>query len=324
MIGRREFVSLFAGVAAWPLAARAQQSAMPAVGILDSTGRAGAKLVAAFRAGLSEGGLIESRNVAIEYRSTEQYAELPAFADELVRHRVTVIAALGGVPAKAAKAATATIPIVFCVGGDPVELGLVASLNRPGGNLTGVTFFAAQLLQKQVGILRDLVPKATLIGILVNPNNPRHQADAGDVQAAARTLGLEVYVAKAGSERDLDAAFGRFMQRNAHALIIAGDAFFFFQREQIVALAARHALPMMYNLRDYVTAGGLMSYGASVAHAYRQAGIYAARLVKGEKPGDLPVMQPTKFDLIINLKAAKALALPIPDKLLSLADEVIE
>jgi putative tryptophan/tyrosine transport system substrate-binding protein len=305
----------------WPLAARAQQPALPIVGILEDSGP---KVVAAFREGLSEGGIVEGKNVAIEHASAQRYAELPALAGALVRRRVAVIAALGGVPAKGAKAATATIPIVFSVGGDPVELGLVASFNRPGGNLTGVTFFAAQLLQKQVGMLHDLVPKATTIGVLVNPNNPRHQADIGDVQAAGTTLGLEVEVAKAGSERDLDAAFVRLVQRNAHALIIAGDAFFLFQREQIAALAARHAIPAMYNSRDFVVAGGLMSYGASLTDAAHQAGIYAARIVKGEKPGDLPVMHPTKFELVINLKTAKALGLTVPDKLLVAADEVIE
>jgi putative ABC transport system substrate-binding protein len=318
---RRDFITLLGGAAVWPLHARAQQPAMPIVGILENSG---ARWVAAFRKGLSEGGLIEGRDVAIEHLSTQHYAELPALAAALVRRRAAVIAALGGLPAKEAKAATATIPVVFTVGGDPVELGLVASLNRPGGNLTGATFFAAQLLQKQVGILHDLVPNATVIGLLVNPNNPRHQADSGDVQAAARTLGLEVHVAQAGSERDLDAAFARLMQRDARALVMAGDAFFFFRREQIVALAARHAIPMMHNIRDYVAAGGLMSYGASFADVHRQAGVYAARIVKGEKPGDLPVLQPTKFELAINLKAAKALGLTVPPNLLALADEVFE
>jgi len=318
---RRQFITLLGGAATWPLAARAQQQALPIVGILDDLG---GKWVPTFREGLSEGGLIESRNVAIEHRSTEQYVELPALAAELVRRRVAVIAALGGLPAKVAKAATATIPIVFIVGGDPVELGLVGSLNRPDGNLTGATFFAEQLLQKQVGILHDVVPNATMIGVLVNPNNPRHQVDAGDVQAAARTLGLEVHVAEAGSKRDLDAAFVRLMQQNARALIIAGDAFFVVQRKQIVALAARHAIPTMYNIRDYVVADGLMSYGASLPDALHQVGIYAARIVKGEKPGDLPVMQPTKFELTINLKTAKALGLTVPLIMQMTADEVIE
>jgi putative ABC transport system substrate-binding protein len=318
---RREFILALGGTAALPLAARAQQAALPIIGILEDSG---AKVVAAFREGLSEGGLVEGRDVAIEHRSTIQYAELPALIQALVRQRVAVIAALGGLPAKEAKAATTTIPIVFTVGGDPVELGLVTSLSHPAGNVTGVTFFVAQLLQKQVGILRDLVPNTTTIGVLVNPNNPRHQEDVGDVHKAAATLGLEVHVAKAGSESELDPAFVGLVQRNSRAVILAGDAFFLFQREQIAALAARHAIPTIYNTRDFVVAGGLISYGASLAEAARQAGIYAARIVKGEKPGDLPVMQPTRFELTINIKAARALGLQIPDKLLALADEVIE
>jgi putative tryptophan/tyrosine transport system substrate-binding protein len=322
MMRRRDFITLLGGaVAAWPLAARAQQAAMPIVGIIDTSG---VNSVVAFRHGLSDGGLEEGRSVVIDYRSTQQYADLRAIADELVRRRVTVIAALGGLPAKEAKAATTTIPIVFCVGGDPVELGLVPNLNRPGGNLTGTTFFAAQLLQKQVGILQDLVPKSATIGVLVNPSNPRHGADARDVQAAARTLGLGVYVAAAGSEAEFDTAFVDLGRHNARALILAGDAFFSHQRNKIVALAARHAIPAIYNIRDYVLAGGLMSYAASLGEAYRHSGIYAARVVRGENPGDLPVMQPTTFQLVINFKAAKALGLTIPPTLLALADEVIE
>ena len=317
---RREFITLLGGAAAWPLAARAQQPTLPIIGILEDLGP---KVVGAFREGLSKGGVIEGSNVAIEHASTEQYTEMPALAQALVRHGVAVIAALGGVPAKYAKAATTTIPIVFSVGGDPVELGLVRSLNRPGGNLTGVTFFAAQLLQKQVGILHDLVPKATAIGVLVNPDNPRHPADIGDVQTAGTTVGLEVVVLKAGTERDLDAAFARLLQRNARALIIAGDAFFLFHRKQIAALA-RHAIPTMYNTRDFVAAGGLMSYGASLTDAAREAGMYAARIVKGEKPADLPVMQPTKFELVINMKSAKELGIEVPISMQMLADEVIE
>ena len=317
---RREFITLLGGAAAWPLAARAQQPTLPIIGILEDSGP---KVVGAFREGLSKGGVIEGSNVAIEHASTEQYTEMPALAQALVRHGVAVIAALGGVPAKYAKAATTTIPIVFSVGGDPVELGLVRSLNRPGGNLTGVTFFAAQLLQKQVGILHDLVPKATAIGVLVNPDNPRHPADIGDVQTAGTTVGLEVVVLKAGTERDLDAAFARLLQRNARALIIAGDAFFLFHRKQIAALA-RHAIPTMYNTRDFVAAGGLMSYGASLTDAAREAGMYAARIVKGEKPADLPVMQPTKFELVINMKSAKELGIEVPISMQMLADEVIE
>jgi ABC-type uncharacterized transport system substrate-binding protein len=316
---RREFITGLGGAMAWPLTSRAQQDGMPVVGILDNSG-----WVDAFRKGLIEGGLIEGKDVAIEVRATERYSELKTFAEELVQRRVTVIAALGGVPANEAKQATATIPIVFTIGGDPVELGLVANLNRPGANLTGTTFFAAQLLQKQVGLLRDLLPKATTMAVLINPNNPRRQADIRDVQAAARTLGLQIVLSEAGSDRDLDTAFARFNEQKAQVGIIAGDAFFFVQRERIVALAANHAIPMMYNIRDYVAAGGLMSYGASLPDAYSQAGLYAARVVKGEKPGDLPVVQPSKFGLAINIKAAKALNLDIPLHIQQIADEVIE
>jgi ABC-type uncharacterized transport system substrate-binding protein len=273
---------------------------------------------------LSEEGQIEGRNVAIELRSTGQYGEVPSLAAELVQRRVPVIAALGGPAAAAAKAATGTIPIVFSVGGDPVELGLVPNINRPGGNITGVTFFAKQLLQKQVGILHDLVPKASVLGVLINPNNWRHQADAGEVQAAARTLGLNVHIANASSERDLDAAFASLVQRHARALVIAGDAFFFRVSTRLVALAEQHSVAAMFGTREFVDAGGLMSYAASLADAHRQAGVYVGRILKGEKPGDLPVMQPSKFELVINLKAAKALGLDVPLHLQQLADEVIE
>jgi putative ABC transport system substrate-binding protein len=318
---RRTFITLIGGAAAWPLAARAQQPALPVAGVLNSVGD---KFVTAFRKGLNEEGQIEGRNMAIELRSTEQYSEVPSLAAELVQRRVAVVAALGGPAAAAAKAATATIPIVFSVGGDPVELGLVPNINRPGGNVTGVTFFAKQLLQKQVGILHDLVPKASLLGVLINPNNWRHQADADEVQAAARTLGLDVHVATAGSERDLDAAFAGLVQRNVRALVIAGDAFFFRASARLVALTERHSVAAMFGTREFVDDGGLMSYAASLADANRQAGIYVGRILKGEKPGDLPVMQPSKFELVINLKAAKALGLEVPLHLQQLADEVIE
>jgi putative tryptophan/tyrosine transport system substrate-binding protein len=320
---RREFISLVGcAAAAWPVAAHAQQPSLPIVGILDDSGSPW--WVAAFRQGLNEGGLIEGRDVATDLRSTEQYSDLRPLADQLVQRQVAVIAALGGVPAQVAKAATTTIPVVFAVGGDPVEIGLVPNINRPGGNITGATFFAAQLLQKQVGILHDLVSKATTIGVLVNPNNPRHQSDEHDVQTAARTLGLEVHVAKAGDEPDLDAAFVDFADHAAGALIIAGDAFFLVKRAKIISLAAHHGIPMIYNVRDYVISGGLISYGPSVPDVCRQVGIYAARIVKGEKPADLPVVQPTKFDLVINLKTAKVLGLSVPQTLLATADEVIE
>jgi ABC-type uncharacterized transport system substrate-binding protein len=318
---RREFITLLGGAAAWPLAARAQQQTMPVAGILNS---AGDKWVAAFRKGLSEEGQVEGRNVAIELRSTAQYGEVPSLAAELVQRRVAVIAALGGPAAAAAKAATATIPIVFSVGGDPVELGLVPNINRPGGNITGVTFFAKQLVQKQVGILHDLLPKASVLGVLINPNNWRHQVDADEVEAAARTLGLGVHIAKAGTEGDLDAAFTGLVQRHAQALVIAGDAFFFRVSTKLVAFAEQHSLAAIFGSREFADAGGLMSYAASLAEAHRQAGIYVGRVLKGEKPGDLPVMQPSKFELVINLKTAKALGLELPPNLLALADEVIE
>jgi putative ABC transport system substrate-binding protein len=321
-MNRRDFITLLGGAAAsWPLAARAQQQTMPVAGILNS---AGDKWVAAFRKGLSEEGQVEGRNVAIELRSTAQYGEVPSLAAELVQRRVAVIAALGGPAAAAAKAATATIPIVFSVGGDPVELGLVPNINRPGGNITGVTFFAKQLVQKQVGILHDLLPKASVLGVLINPNNWRHQVDADEVEAAARTLGLGVHIVKAGTEGDLDAAFTGLVQRHAQALVIAGDAFFFRVSTKLVAFAEQHSLAAIFGSREFADAGGLMSYAASLAEAHRQAGIYVGRVLKGEKPGDLPVMQPSKFELVINLKTAKALGLEIPPNLLALADEVIE
>src|SRR5262245_8490835 len=258
---RRAFITLLGGAAAWALSARAQQSAMPVAGILNSAGH---KWVAAFRKGLSEEGQVEGRTVAIELRSTEQYGEAPALAAGLVQRRVAVIAALGGPAAAAAKAATTTIPIVFSVGGDPVELGLVSNINRPGGNVTGVTFFAKRLLQKQVGILHDLVPKGSVLGVLINPNNWRHHADADEVQAAARTLGLDVHVAKAGSEQDLDAAFASLVERHVRALVIAGDAFFFRASIKLVALTQQHSVAAMFGTREFVDAGGLMSYSASL------------------------------------------------------------
>ena len=319
---RRELITLLGGAAAaWPLAARAQQTTMPVAGILNS---AGDKWVASFRKGLSEEGLVEGRNVAIELRSTAQYGEVASLAAELVQRRVAVIAALGGPAAAAAKTATATIPIVFSVGGDPVELGLVPNINRPGGNITGVTFFAKQLVQKQIGILHDVVPKASVLGVLINPNNWRHQADADEVQAAARTLGLEMHIAKAGSEGDFDAAFAGLVQHHAQALVIAGDAFFFRVSTKLVALAEQHSLAAIFPSREFADAGGLMSYAASLADAHREAGVYAGRVLKGEKPGDLPVMQPSKFELVINLKTAMALGLTIPPGVLAIADEVIE
>jgi putative tryptophan/tyrosine transport system substrate-binding protein len=318
---RREFISLLGGAAVWPLAARAQQPAMPVVGVLDSVG---ANAVAAFRDGLNEVGYVEGRNVAIELRATDRYDRLSELATELLLHKVAVIAAIGGPSAHATKAAAASIPIVFSVGGDPIELGLVSSINRPEANITGVTFFSKQLLQKQVGILHEFVPKVSVLGVLINPKNPRHRADSGEVQAAARTLGLDVHIANAASERDLIDAFTSLVQHHAKALIIAGDPFFLRNITKLVALAEQHSVAAVFASRDFAVAGGLMSYGASLPDAYRQAGIYVGRILKGEKPGNLPIIQPSKFELVLNLKTAKALGLMVPDKLLALADEVIE
>ena len=318
---RREFIMLVGGAAAaWPLAARAQQRSMPVIGVLNSVG---AFAVTAFRKGLGEVGYAEGHNVALDVRTTEQY-DLAALAADLVRRQVAVIAAIGGPSAPAAKAATAAIPVVFAIGGDPVELGLVASLNRPGGNVTGATFFTAQLLQKQVGLLHELVPKAAVFGVLVNPNNPRAQADVTSVEAAVRTLSRETLVVHAATERDLDTAFETLSRRRADVIVITGDPFLLRARATLAALEARFGIATINAAREYAEAGGLMSYGASIADAYRQAGIYTGRILKGEKAGDLPVMQPTKFELLINLKKAKALGLEVPPMLLARADEVIE
>ena len=318
---RRGFITLLGAAAAWPLAARAQQAGVPVVGVLDTVGT---NAVAAFRGGLNEVGYIEGRNVVIELRATDRYDQLSELATDLLLHKVSLIAAIGGPSAHAAKAATASIPIVFSVGGDPIELGLVSSINRPGANITGVTFFSKQLLQKQVGILHQVVPKVSVLGVLVNPKNSRHRADAGEVQAAARTLGLEVHIAIAASERDLIDAFTSLVQHHAQALIIAGDPFFLRVITKLVASAEQHSIAAVFGSRDFADAGGFMSYGASLPDAYRQAGIYVGRILKGEKPANLPIIQPSKFELVINLKAAKALGLDVPSGLLAVADEVIE
>ena len=283
---RREFIAGLGGAATWPIVGRAQQSAMPVVAILDSVGTSA---VDAFRSGLRQTGYVEGRNVALELRTTEQNDRLAALTAELVRDQVAVIAAIGGPSAAAAKAATATIPIVFSIGGDPVELGLVSSLNRPGGNITGVTFFAAQLLQKELGLLREVVPNATVVGALVNPSNPRSGVDASLVQEAARSVGLDTYIVSAGTQEGLDAAFAKSAQRRVDALIIAGDPFFLRARNGIAALAVRHAIPAIFGSGEFAQAGGLMAYGASLADAHRLAGIYAGRILRGEKAGDLPV-----------------------------------
>jgi putative ABC transport system substrate-binding protein len=325
---RRNFVGLVGAAAAWPLAARTQQAPMPIVGWLGARSpQESASVVAAFQKGLNEMGYVEGKNVAIEYRWAHlQYDRLPVLAADLVARRVSVIAATGGgVSPLAAKSATATIPIVFVAGDlDPVNSGLVTSLNRPGGNITGVALLLTVLAAKRLELLRELVPNAAVIGVLVNPTNPGAAAETKDVQEAARALGIELHVLSANTDGDLDTAFANLVQRRVGALLIGNDSFFISRREQIVAMAARHAIPTMFFVREFAAAGGLISYGTSNVDAYRLVGVYVGRILKGEKPADLPIMQPTKFDLVINLKTAKALGLEVPAKLLALADEAIE
>ena len=325
-IGRRELLAAIGGAAAaWSSAARAQQPAMPVVGFLRSASLADvAHLVAAFRRGLQETGYTEGQNVAIEYRSAEDHLDrLPALVDDLIRRSVAVIVGNHNA-ALAAKAATTAVPIVVVTGADPVRDHLVASLNRPGANVTGVSFLANELGPKRLDLLRQLVPNATTIAMLVNPGSPDTEAERRDVQAAAQAISQQLIILDVNSEREIESAFTVLMQRRAGALLAGTGAFTNSHRKRIVALAAKHAIPTIYSLREYVTAGGLMSYAASITDAYRQAGIYAGRILRGEKPADLPVMQSTKIELVINLKTAKALGLAIPDKLLALADEGIE
>jgi putative ABC transport system substrate-binding protein len=322
---RRAILALLGGAAVWPLAARAQQPAMPVVAFLNATSPdTSIHLVAAFRRGLSESGYVEGQSVTVEYIwAQNQYERLPALAADLVQRRVTVIVATGGTAAAvAAKAATSTIPIVFTTGLDPVEAGLVASLNLPGGNATGVNLYQETLATKRLELLRELVPSAQLIGLLVNPNGP--QAETRQAQAAARTLGQRMEIVNASAEQELDGAFGRLVQMRAGALLIASNALFTNRHDQLVALAARHAVPTMYAWSDFAAAGGLISYGPSQADGYRQAGVYAGRILKGARPADLPVLQPTKFVLAINLRTARAMGLTVPPALLDRADEVIE
>ena len=322
---RREFIRLLGGTLSWPLAARAQQPAMPVVGFLNSASADGYAMTArAFRQGLKDTGFVEGQNVAIEYRWAEgQYNRLPALAADLVHRKVDVIAA-NGVAMLPAKAATTTIPIVFTTSLDPVQLGLVASLSRPGGNVTGVTSLGVEVGPKRLELLHELAPAVNVIGLLVNPNNPNAQSLSRDLQAVAGKLGLQLHVLYVSNERDFDRVFAELVQRRAGALVIGSDAFLTSHSEQLAALALRHALPAVYQFPEFTAAGGLMSYGGSVTELYQTAGVYTGRILKGEKPADLPVQQIMKVELIINLKTAKALGVTVPLPLLGRADQVIE
>jgi putative ABC transport system substrate-binding protein len=326
MSTRRQFITLLGGAAAaWPLVARAQQAAMPVIGFLRSTAAAGSEnLVGAFRQGLNEAGFVEGQNVAVEYRFAEDRDDrLPAMAAELVRRQVAVIVT-NGLATPAAKAATATIPIVFTTGFDPVRTGFVVSLSRPGGNVTGVVHTVGDLAAKQLGLLHELAPKDAVIAVLGDSNQPELEAELRETEAAGRAIGRQILVVKVASERDLNAAFAKIVQAGAGALLVRGSAIFFNRRRHLVALAARHALLASYTSRDYVELGGLMSYGPSLTDAYRRAGIYVGRILKGTKPADIPVEMATKFELVINLATAKAIDLDVPPMLLARADEVIE
>jgi putative tryptophan/tyrosine transport system substrate-binding protein len=325
-VKRRKFITLLGSAAAWPLAARAQQLTVPVIGYVrsESFDDTAQHMIAGFRKGLNEAGYIEGQNVAIEFRSAQgRLDRLPGLVANLVRRPVAAI--VGNVPAaKAAKETTATLPIIFVYGGDPVKDGLVASFNRPGGNVTGVTFLGGLVGGRRVQLLHDLAPQAGVIALLIDANNITSVTELDDLEGAIHPLGLNSVVGKVASEREIDAAFATFAQQRAGALVVGNSPFFTSQIERIVALAARHALPASYQAREFAAIGGLMSYGTSITDAYRLAGIYAGRILKGEKPADLPVQQSTKFEFVINLRTAKALDLKIPDKLLALADEVIE
>jgi len=326
---RRNFIKGIVGSAtAWPLAARAQQPALPVVGFIrDGSADASSRFAAAFRKGLNESGYVEGQNVTVEYHWLEgQYDRLPALMADLVRRQVAVIAAPGNVPSLAAKAATATIPIVFGVGGDPVQFGLVASLARPGGNVTGINFFVPEVTAKRLRLLHDLLPKAVRIAVLINPGNAVvAEGTLRDVQEAAPTMGLQIQtVLNASTIGEIDAAFVTMAHERADALFVAGDAFFVSQRAQLAALTARDGIPAAYSVREPVAAGGLMSYGSDLADMFHQVGVYTGSILKGAKPAELPVLQSTKFEFVINLKTARALGIEVPKDLLTIADEVIE
>jgi putative ABC transport system substrate-binding protein len=324
---RREFIGLVGAATAWPIVGRAQQRSVPVIGFLSARSPPeAASVLAAFRQGLGEAGYFEGKNVTIEYRWAEgHYDRLPDLAGELVRRQVTVIAATGGEPSPlAAKAATTTIPIVFTLGGDPVETGLVASLARPGGNLTGTTIMAVEMGPKRLDLIRQLVPNASAIGMLINPNFPTALTEARGVQDAARPLGIEISVLNARTESEIETAFATLIQQKARALMVGTDPLLLGQRDQIAGLAARHAIPTMYFLREFVQAGGLLSYGPDIRRGYRQAGVYAGYIIGGANPAELPVLLPTSFLLSVNLKTTKALGLALPATLLALADEVVE
>jgi putative ABC transport system substrate-binding protein len=325
-VKRRDLIALLGGAATWPLAARAQQRAIPVVGFLNSASlESFSDRVRAFRQGLSEIGYIEGSNVAIEFRWADgRYDRLPEFAADLIRRQVAVIAAGGPPAAHAAKSATSVIPVVFTIGDDPVQAGLVASFNRPGGNITGVHLFLAELEAKRFGLLRDVLPQTEVIAVLLNPASQSAEIQSRSVQSAARATGLRAEIVNAGSEGEIEAAFATLAQRRIGALIVGSDPFYFTQRARLAVLAAQYAIPAVYELREFADAGGLMAYGTSIKDGYRQAGAYVGRILKGEKPAEMPVVQSTRFEFVINLKAAKALGLTLPPGLLAIADEVIE